>query len=141
MFSGGLISILVVVIVLVTTVPMVIFAIKMFSGLAHQAQEEQRLLTTGQPATGQILGLGQTGTYINNQPQVNIVLQVFPPGGQPYQTQITKILSMIEIPQYQPGAQVQVRYDPQNPMKVAIAGAMVNMMAPPGYPQQFPPRY
>lgn len=138
MFSGGMIGILTVVIILVTTVPILFFTFKMLGGLHKQAQEEQRLLATGQPATGQILSLGQTGTYINNQPQVNIILMVYPQGGAPYQAQITKILSMIEIPQYQPGAQVQVRYDPMNPAKVAIAGAMVMAMAPQPYPQQFP---
>ncbi len=96
------------------------FVFRLIGGLRKQAREQQRLLQTGTPATGQILAVNQTGTYVNNQPQVNIVVMVHPPGGQPYQAQLTKIVSLFETAQYQVGAQVHVRFDPQDRSKIAV---------------------
>jgi hypothetical protein len=69
---------------------------------------------------------------------VTIGVMVCPQNGQPYQAQVTKIVSLFETSQYQVGAQVQVRYDPQNPGKVAIAGQQM-MMAPPMQPMAMQP--
>jgi hypothetical protein len=115
---------------IIVTVMSLIFVFRLFGGLQKAAKEEQRILTTGQPAGGQIINVQQTGTYINNQPQVVISLQVFPPNGQPYQTSLTKVVSMFQIPQFQVGAQVALRIDPANPMQVAIAGAQPMMGQP-----------
>jgi hypothetical protein len=112
------------------------FVFRLLGGLRKQAQEEQRLLQTGAPATGQIMAVNQTGTYINQQPQVQIVVMVHPQGGQPYQAQLTKVVSMFETAQYQIGAQVHVRYDPQNPAKIAIATQQQVMQQNPMMMQQ-----
>ncbi len=129
-----------IVITLVVVGGSLFFVFRMIGGLQKQAQEEARLLQSGAPAQGQIMAVNQTGTYINNQPQVQIVVMVYPPNGQPYQAQLVKIVSMFETSQFQIGAQVHVRYDPQNPAKIAIAtqqqvmAQQPMMMAPPGYP-------
>jgi hypothetical protein len=120
--------VMIVVISLVTTVPVLFFVFKMIGGLHKAAADEQRLLMTGAAATGQILFVQQTGMYVNNQPQVSIGVMVYPPGGQPYQAQVTKIVSLFETSHYQVGAQVGIRYDPANPGRVAIAPQQ--MMAP-----------
>lgn len=117
---GIVITIVVVVFTLAITGASLFFVFKLLGGLHKAAQQEQQLLASGAPAQGQIVSVQQTGTYINHQPQVQIVVYVTPPGGQPYQAQLLKILSMVEIPQYQPGMQVQVRYDPTHPTRVAI---------------------
>lgn len=129
---------------IVVTIASLFFVFRMIAGLAKGAKEEQRILQTGMPATGQVLGLQQTGTYINNNPQVVIALQVFPQQGQPYQTQVTKVVSLVQLPSLQMGAQLSLKVDPQNPMKVAIAAAAPAMPAmgqPMGYaPQAYQPR-
>ncbi|MBW2528417.1 MAG: hypothetical protein JRI23_29850 [Deltaproteobacteria bacterium] len=117
---GIVITIVVVGVSLAITGFTLFFVFKMLKGLHSAAKQEQQLLASGAPAQGQIVAVQQTGTYVNHQPQVQIVVMVTPPGGQPYQAQLLKILSMIEIPQYQPGAQVQIRYDPTNPSRIAI---------------------
>jgi len=101
-------------------------------GFHKAAKEEQSILQTGTPAQGQIVAVNQTGTYVNNQPQVHIVVMVYPSGGQPYQAQMTKIVSLFEIAQYQIGSQVQVYFDPQDPSKIAIATQAQMMAANPG---------
>jgi hypothetical protein len=85
-------------------------------------QQQARLLSTGYQAPARVLQVAQTGTYVNNQPQVSITLEVAPPGAHPYHAQLTTILSMLAIPRVQPGAMVTVRYDPTNPTQVAIEG-------------------
>jgi hypothetical protein len=96
--------------------------VKVLGPMMKGQQLQQQLLTTGQRAQGRILQVAQTGTYVNNQPQVQIVLEVAPPGRPPYQAQMVTILSMLAIPRVQPGAIVAVRYNPANPAEVAIEG-------------------
>ena len=121
----------------VITIATIVVMVKVFGGLHGAAKERNHLLQHGAAASGQIASVQQTGTYLNNQPQCIIQVQVYPQGGQPYTAQVTQVLSMVEIPQYQPGTQVQVRYDPQNPQRVAIMPKPPAMMAPgappPGY--------
>ena len=135
--------------VIITVVTLIITGVslfgmfKVFGNIAKGSRERQRLLQMGTPAQGQIMAVQQTGTYLNNQPEVMIQVQVFPPNGHPYMAQVRQFVSMFEIPQYQVGAQVHVRIDPQNPSHVAIApGApmmaqpgMVPPMQQPGMPQ------
>ena len=117
----------------IVTVVSVIFMIRVFGGLAKANKEAARILSTGQPATGQIASVQQTGTYVNNNPQVSLLINVTPQQGAPYQAQLTKIVSMFEIPQYQVGAALDLRVDPANPMSIAIAGPLQPGMA--GAPQ------
>jgi hypothetical protein len=124
---------------ILVTVGTLFFVFRLLGGLAKAKKEEARILSTGAPAQGQIMAVQQTGTYVNNNPQVVIVVQVTPQGGQPYQTQITKVVSMFEIPQFQVGTAVSLRIDPMNPMNVAIAGGLQAGM-PQGMPQQQMPQ-
>lgn len=131
----------------VVTVLSLVFVMRFLRGMANANKEAARILSTGHPATGQVLSAQQTGTYVNNNPQVMLVIHVTPQnGGAPYQTQLSKIVSMFEIPQYQVGAQLALMVDPGNPMKIAIAGPATPVAAPmagaamqPGYPQQVQP--
>ena len=88
------------------------------------AQENRRLLQVGLPAKAKVLGLAETGVHINHQPQVKIMLEVTPDGrmGRSYQTEVKTVLSIVHIPQFQPGARLLVKYDPNDPSRVAIAG-------------------
>ncbi len=141
---GFSLSMVVMVVILVTTIPILWGVYKFVMNLQKGAAEERRLLQTGTPAQGQILAAQQTGTYVNNNPQVQFTVLITPPGGQPYQAQVTKIVSLFEMSQYQVGAACQARIDPMNPQHVAIfpggmGGAMMGM--PPamgGAPQMMP---
>jgi len=86
-------------------------------GLAAKAN----LAQTGIPATGRIVQIQQTGTMVNHQPQVAATIEVTHPNtGAQYQAQTTAVVPQIAIPQVQPGAQVQIRINPHNPMDVAL---------------------
>ncbi|MCA9701526.1 MAG: hypothetical protein KC431_28660, partial [Myxococcales bacterium] len=92
-------------------------ATSMVDGLAAKAQ----LAQTGIPAMGRIQHAQQTGTMVNYNPQVVVTLEVtHPHTGASYSVQTTTVVPQIAIPQVQPGAQVQVRINPHNPMDVAL---------------------
>jgi len=78
------------------------------------------ILQNGIPAQATILNVQQTGVLVNHQPQVAFDLVVHPPGGAPYQARVKAIIPMVNIPQFQPGAQVSVKIHPTDPTKVAM---------------------
>ena len=78
------------------------------------------VLQNGIPAQAKIVGVRQTDVMLNNQPQILFDLEVQPPGGTPYQAQAKAIIPMINIPQFQPGAEVPVKIHPADPAQVAL---------------------
>ena len=88
--------------------------------LMQNMQQRNAILQSGIPAMATILQLADTGMMVNYNPRVNIVLQVQPPNGAPYQTEVTMVVSQLQIPRVQPGMVVPVKIDPANPSKVAL---------------------
>lgn len=86
------------------------------NALAQKAQ----LAQTGLPAMGRLLQVQQTGTLVNFNPEVRALVEVQHPQMGTYQVQTTAVIPQISIPQFQPGAQVQVRINPQNPQDIAL---------------------
>ena len=82
--------------------------------------EASRIRQIGVPATAQILQLADTGTTINDNPQVMLTMNVQSPQFGAYQVQTTAIISRLAIPRVQPGAMVPVKIDPTNPRNVAL---------------------
>lgn len=58
--------------------------------------------------------------------RVTLTIEVHPQMGMPYTTTVEQLISELQIPSVQPGAAVELRVDPQNPQRVAVAatGAM-----------------
>ncbi|MGF1507353.1 MAG: hypothetical protein ACFB51_19835 [Anaerolineae bacterium] len=82
----------------------------------------RKLLTQGLEGEGTIISIRETGTYVNNMPQALIRLEVTVPGWSPYEAETRMVVSQFQIPQFQPGAKVRVRVDPDNKEKIAIEG-------------------
>jgi hypothetical protein len=78
------------------------------------------IMKSGTPAQATIQNVWQTGTYVNNNPQIGMQLEVRPPSGAPYQAQVNAIIPLVNIPQFQPGAVVPVKIHPTDPSKVAL---------------------
>src|SRR5690606_33441865 len=87
--------------------------------------EQARILQTGQPATGRVVGLGTTGTTVtimgHRHLQLALTVEVQAPGRPPYMVQTTQLISELRIPSLQPGAQLSLRVDVMDPNKIAIA--------------------
>lgn len=83
--------------------------------------QSNKLLSTGVPAQALVMQLADTGVRLNDNPQVKLVLEVHPMGQPPYQVETTAFVSMLKLAQIQPGQTINVRYDPADPSKVALA--------------------
>ena len=84
--------------------------------------QDRSVIENGIPARAKILSVQQTGVMLNHQPQILFDLQVQPPGGALYRAQAKAIISMVNIPQFQPGAEVTVMIHPMDQTKVALVG-------------------
>lgn len=85
---------------------------------------KQRVLQTGVAATATIVRVWDTGTRINDNPCVGMLLQVQPAAGAPFQAEIKETVSIVQMPLFQPGAQLDVKYDPAQPTNVAIVSVI-----------------
>jgi|GEM_PF-609910 len=87
------------------------------------------LLQNGVPAPATIVSIQDTGWRINNQPQALVTLQVTPADRPPFQAQVKDTFSPFDLGSLTPGAPAQVRFDPNNPSKVAIESLGAGMTA------------
>jgi hypothetical protein len=85
---------------------------------------KQKVLQTGVGATATIVSIRDTGTRINDNPVIAMQLQVQPSGAPSFQAEIKETVSILQIPQFQPGAQLEVKYDPAQPTNVAIVSVI-----------------
>jgi hypothetical protein len=88
-------------------------------------ESEARLLRqAGTPAWATVLRLWDTGITINDDPVVGMEVEVRPSPpteGAPFRAVIPKSrISRLEVPRVQPGMEVAVRYDPNDPSRVAL---------------------
>ena len=80
----------------------------------------REILKSGIPAKGIIRQVWQTGTFVNKNPQVGLQLEIQPPTGTPYMAQVTVVVPMVNIPQFQPGVTLPVKISPTDPSKVEL---------------------
>jgi hypothetical protein len=57
---------------------------------------------------------------INDQPYLNLKLEVHDKGRDPYPVSLDTIIPRAAVPQFQPGANIPVRVDPSDPQQVVI---------------------
>lgn len=80
----------------------------------------REIRATGIPATAKVLRIWETGVTINNNPVVGFLLEVYAEGLEPYEAETRALVSILAIPRIQPGAMLQVKYDPKDPSRVAL---------------------
>lgn len=93
---------------------------QMMNNLQEANANAERLRATGKPGTAVITSVAQTGTFINENPQVQLGLTVTVDGNT-YPAQTAAVIPMIQIPQVQPGATVAVLVDPADPSVLMLA--------------------
>lgn len=82
--------------------------------------EQNRLIETGTPAEAKILSADPTGNIYNDQPQIKLLIEVYPENQPTFQAEVKMVINPIYTPQFQPGNYVQVRYNPDDLSKVAV---------------------
>jgi len=95
-----------------------------FGGMFLRWRVKQRVLQTGVAATATIVRVWDTGTRINDNPRVGMLLQVQPTAGAPFQAEIKETVSVVQMAMFQPGARLEVKYDPAQPTSVAIVSVL-----------------
>jgi hypothetical protein len=80
----------------------------------------EAVLEHGEPAEATVLQMWDTGWTVNENPQVGLRLAVRPVMGVPYEVETKSVVSRLVVGQLEPGAVVQVRYDPKDPQRVVV---------------------
>lgn len=121
--SNTTIIIIVVIVVLIVIVSLTIGVAIPLRSLRKNKKKADILKATGQKGDAKVLQLVDTGVRINDNPRVNLLLEVHIPGYPSYQVQKTVSIPKIRASQVQVGAVVPVLADPtqpDNPDKVGI---------------------
>lgn len=84
---------------------------------ADVAREVQAV---GVPAEATVLAIWETGVRVNDNPVVGFRLEIHVEGREPWEAETKALISILDIPQIQPGAVLEVLYDPDDPQRVAI---------------------
>ena len=74
----------------------------------------------GVPASAEVLEIWDTGVRLNDNPVVGFRLLVTLDDGTSYEAETKNVVSVVHIPQVQPGAILPVKVDPQNHQLVAL---------------------
>jgi hypothetical protein len=81
-------------------------------GMIVGAVNNRMILARGEGAIATILKISETGTTINDSPVVRFLLRVTPQDRPPFQAEAERLVSRLEIPQFQPGRVVDVKFNP-----------------------------
>lgn len=130
MFAGTMIFTLI--IVGVTTVVSLAIPIAVVIWFMKKSAERNRLVATGLSGQAMIVQMADTGMRINDQPRLQIVLDVYPLPGQagfaPFRATHTGTVPMMAMARVAPGATVPVKCDPANPVNLTIDWAAMGFI-------------
>jgi len=94
-------------------------ACAMIGNLTGESQARE-IRAIGESAQAKVLRIWDTGMTVNNDPVVGFLLEVYPDAQPAYQAETKGIISRLDIPQIQPGAMLPVKFDPADPLRVAL---------------------
>lgn len=80
----------------------------------------REIRANGVPAMGTVIKIWETGAKVNDDPVVGFLLQIHAEGLETYQAETKALISILWIPQIQPGAVLPVKYDPKDPSRIAL---------------------
>jgi hypothetical protein len=118
-FAAGMTIITIVIIVVSAVIPLAITGFVIYI-IFKKVNQNKALMATGELAQAQVMQIRETGTSLNNQPEIVLALTVQRQGQPPYQAQAQTFISQLYFPRIQPGAIVPVRVDPGNPLNVTL---------------------
>jgi len=106
------------VILVAASVALVAFCVWFFFGREFRSN---RILRDGVAAEATILKVRSTGVTIDEvYPQLELVLEVRPSQGEPYQARTRFLVDQVDMATYRPGNVISVTVDPKNKKKVAV---------------------
>lgn len=99
------------------------FGVRALRRGAARRREEGRVWHEGSPATARVITISSGGGSLNDHPRIDFELEVSHQG-RVYQATASTIIDQLAIPRIQPGCEIVVRVDPNDPSKVAIDDAL-----------------
>lgn len=83
--------------------------------------DTKTLQETGVAAQGVIVRIWDTGITVNDDPVIGMEVEVYSAEGEPWLATIPKsLISRLDIPRFQPGEIVHIRFDPQDRSRVGL---------------------
>lgn len=104
-------------------IPACLFAFGCVTGMVESLTGEDiaaEIRAHGRPAKATVLEIWETGVWVNHNPVAGFLLEVRAEGMAAYEAETRALISILWIPRIQPGAVLQVKYDPRNPSRVAL---------------------
>jgi len=71
-----------------------------------------------------ILNVNETGTFVNDLPQVKLQMQVLPEKGRNFVAEVKQVLPNSLKSLLHSGSKIMVKYDPGNPREVVVLRAL-----------------
>jgi len=97
---------------------------KPFMSFFGGTRDTKRIMANGRPATAIIQQIGESSmggvTTINDQPFLNLKLEVHDGNNSPYPVNLDTIIPRSAVPQFQPGANIPIKIDSNDPQKVVV---------------------
>jgi hypothetical protein len=107
-------------ILLFSGIILVVFFVFIYPMVIKPVLLESRLKKTGKKATAKIIKIQDTGTTINDNPQVKLTVEVTPEYGTPYTTVFKQLIPRLEVHLFQPGTLLNVLVDPKDQKKLIL---------------------
>ncbi|MBN1439428.1 MAG: SHOCT domain-containing protein [Anaerolineales bacterium] len=77
-------------------------------------------IKNGVTADARVLKVWDTGTTINDNPQIGMLLEVKSPSGEVFQAEAKTLVSRLNAALVRPGITAQVVYDPEKPKRIQL---------------------
>lgn len=84
----------------------------------------QEIEENGTIAEAIILDINETGTFINDLPEVKLQMQVLPEKDRNFVAEVKQVLPNSLKSLFRSGSKILVRYDPENPREVVVLRAL-----------------
>ena len=81
-------------------------------------ETEDASIENGVPATATITRIGDAGTQLENKLKIRFTLDVKPKYGQSFQMEYKKYISFLQIPQFQAGKELNIKFNPKDKSKI-----------------------
>lgn len=109
-------------VVIVSASLVVIFTLVHFSLYPFLKAEKlrRRLCKEGIVAEAVLVGMEQTGRYINNLPQVKLQMKVSTGSGRHIMSETREVMSLMDMAQLRPGCILKVKYNPCNMKEIML---------------------
>lgn len=98
---------------------------------AARGMAAHKIMSRGVAADAKIISVIETGTRINDDPLVTFILEVRPKHQPAFVGEVDKVVSVLQIPLYQPGNLIRVKHIPGTE-QIAVIGPASGAASEPG---------